>query len=159
MRKREIDFAITELEGRPVSSINSCVLLRLPLVLLVPKGATFRAIGDFFRGDSPSQSLISLPPDEVISKQFQAGLRKLGLAWTPAIEVSSLELIDLYASLGFGAGLSVELPRLKRKVRVSVVPLPKFPPVTIAGLWVGQLAEPAATFLADIKNFASRLNQ
>jgi DNA-binding transcriptional LysR family regulator len=158
LRKREIDLAITELEGRPVSSINSCVLLRLPLVLVVPKRRAFRALRDFFREGSPAQSLISLPPDEVIAKQFQAELRKLRLTWTPAIEVSSLELIDRYTSLDFGVGLSVALPTLKRKNRLHTIPLPKFSPLTIAALWVGELSEPAATFLTDIKNFASRLN-
>jgi DNA-binding transcriptional LysR family regulator len=159
LRKREIDLAITELEGGPASSVNSCVLLRLPLVLLVPKRFRFRALSDFFRHHAPAQNLISLPPDEMISKHFQAGLKKLGFAWTPAIEVSSLELIDLYASLGFGAGLSVDLPTLKRRNRLHVLALPKFPPLTIAALWIGALSEPAITFLADIKKFAARLSR
>jgi DNA-binding transcriptional LysR family regulator len=159
LRRREIDLAITELEGRPVSSINSCILLRLPLVLLVPKRATFRTIRDFFNEGSPSQSLISLPADEVISKHFQAGLRKLGLSWTPAIEVSSLELIDLYASLGFGIGLSIGVPESKAKSGVRRFPLRKFPPLTIAALWSGELPKLAATFLGDIKNLAGRLDR
>jgi DNA-binding transcriptional LysR family regulator len=159
LRKREIDLAITELEGRPASLINSCVLLCLPLVLVVPKRATFRALADFFRGDSPSQSLISLPPDEVIAKHFQAGLRKLGLVWTPAIEVSSLELIDLYASLGFGVGLSIAVPGIRRRSGLRAVALRKFPALTIAALWSGELSELAAAFLADIKKLASRLDR
>jgi DNA-binding transcriptional LysR family regulator len=159
LRKREIDLAITELEGRPASSIASCVLLRLPLVLILSKRSEFSAIRDFFRERSPSQGLISLPPNEVISKQFQAGLKKLGLAWTPAIEVSSLELIDLYASLGFGVGLSVQVPGLQRKSGLRAVRLGKFPPLTIAALWIGELSEPATTFLADIKRLAARLNR
>lgn len=126
---------------------------------MIPKRSKFRAIGDFFRDGSPSQSLISLPPDEVISKHFQAGLKKLGLAWTVAIEVSSLELIDLYTSLGFGAGLSVAVPRMKRKNRLCAVPLSKFPPLTIAALWIGELSEPAATFLADVRTFAGQMNR
>jgi DNA-binding transcriptional LysR family regulator len=159
LRKREIDIAITELEGRPAPSVNSCVLLRLPLVLIVPKGATFRSISDFFSHGSPAQNLISLPADEVISKQFQAGLRKLGLSWAPAVEVSSLELVELYTSLGFGIGLSIGVPRFKSKRGVRSLPLGEFPPLTIAALWSGELSEPAATFLADIKNPAVELNR
>ncbi len=159
LRKREIDLAITELEGHPGSPINCCVLLRLPLVLVVPRRATHHAIGDFFRDGSPLQSLISLPTDEAISRQFQAGLRKLRLTWAPAIEVSSLELIDLYTSLGFGTGLSVALPGVKRKNGLRNVPLRKFPPLAIAALWIGELSEPAATFLADIEKLASRLSR
>ena len=159
LRKREIDLAITELEGRPASSISSCVLLRLPLILVLPKSAIYRALGDFFRDGSPSQSLISLPPGEVIAKHFQAGLRKLGLAWVPAIEVSSLELIDLYASLGFGVGLSVALPGLNRKTRLRTISLVKFPPLTIAALWSGELTDLARMFFTDIHKVANRLNR
>ena len=126
LRKREIDLAITELEGRPALPIDCCVLLRLPLVLLVPKRAPFRTIRDLFAQGSPSQPLISLPPGEVISKHFQAGLRKLGLSWAPAIEVSSVELVELYASLGFGVGLSVAVPGLKLKSGLRAMSLRNF---------------------------------
>jgi DNA-binding transcriptional LysR family regulator len=157
LRKREIDLAITELEGRPASSLSSCVLLRLPLVLLNPKRPTFRSINDFFRQGSLSQSLISLPPSEVISKHFQTGLKQLGISWAATIEVSSLELVDLYTSLGLGVGLSVAIPRLGRKSALHVLPLRNFPALTIAALWIGELSEPAATFLIDIKKLADRL--
>ena len=93
LRKNEIDLAITELEGRPALSMNSCILLRLPLALLVPNRATFRSISDFFSDGSTSQSLISLPADEVISKHFQAGLKKLG-ALVDARHRSQLSGID-----------------------------------------------------------------
>jgi DNA-binding transcriptional LysR family regulator len=155
LRKREVDLAITEMEGRPASSIRSSILLRLPLALLVPKRVPFRTSSDVFHQGPTRQSLISLRSDEVISKQFQTGLRKLGLSWTPDIEVSSLELVDLYASLGFGVGLSVLVPGLKRKSGLRLVPLPKFPPLNIAALWSGELSELANIFLADVKKLAS----
>jgi DNA-binding transcriptional LysR family regulator len=159
LRKHEIDLAISELEGRPALSIRSSVLMRLPLVLVIPKRLTFRTIDDLFRQGRPTQSLISLRPDEVIPKHFQAGLKKLGLAWPAAIEVSSLELIDVYASLGFGVGLSVAAPGLRRKSGLRLVPLRKFAPLTIAALWSGDLSEPAATFLTSTKKLASRLGR
>jgi DNA-binding transcriptional LysR family regulator len=159
LRKSEIDLAITELEGRPAPSINSCTLMRLPLILVVPNHATFRTINDLFRDGAASESLISLPPDEVIAKHFHAGLRKLGLTWTSAIEVSSLELINLYTSLGFGIGLSVAVPGLQRKSGLRVLPLRTFPSLTIAALWSGELSEPAARFLAKIKKLANRLGR
>ncbi len=159
LHKREIDLAITELEGKPAALINSCVLLRLPLVLIVPERSKFRKIGDFFRGNNPSPGLISLPPDEVISKHFHTGLRKLGLAWAPTIEVSSLDLVDLYASLGFGVGLSVAVPGLRRKHGLRTLSLRNFSPLLIAAMWSGDLSEPAATFLADIRKVAVSLGR
>lgn len=159
LRKREIDLAITELEGKPASPINSCNLLRLPLVLVVPERAKFHKVSDLFHGGIPTQSLISLPPNEVISKHFHHGLRKLGLSWPPAIEVSSLELVDLYTSLGFGVGLSVAVPGLRRKRGLRTIPLRNFPPLTIAALSSGGLPEPALTFLNDIQKLANRLDR
>jgi len=159
LRKREIDVAITELEGRPAPPIASRILIRLPLVMVVPERAKFRSLRDFFEKGTPSRSLISLPPDEMLAKQFQAGLRKLGLSWPATIEVSSLELIDLYTSLGFGVGLSIIVPGLRMKRGLRPFRLPKFPPLTIAALWSGDLSELAITFLDDIQKLAGRLDR
>ncbi|MEY2541383.1 MAG: LysR family transcriptional regulator, positive regulator for ilvC [Verrucomicrobiota bacterium] len=159
LRKHEIDIAITELEGRPAKFVKSCMLVRLPLVLVVSKRTAGHSLADFFHNRTPTESLISLPQDEVISKLFHSGLKKLGLGWTPTIEVSTLELIDTYASLGFGVGVSVAIPRAGRKSDLRVVPLLRFPPLNIAALWAGDLPEPAATFLTDVKKLAVALNR
>jgi DNA-binding transcriptional LysR family regulator len=159
LRKGEIDLAITELGGRPGISIQSCSLIRLPLVLVVPKHARFKSIHDIFDRRTASTSLISLPAEEVITKHFHLGLRKLGLAWTPAIELSSIELIETYVSLGFGVGTSVALPRKKSKSGLRLLALKKFPPVTVAALWIGELSEIAASFFGDIKKLADRLGR
>ena len=124
---------------------------------IVPERTPFRTLSDFFRKGAPSQSLISLPPDETISRNFHAGLRKLGLAWSSKIEVSSLELIDLYTSLGFGVGLSIAKPGLQRRRGLRALPLRRFPPLTVAALRIGDLSDLAATFLADIKKLAAQL--
>ena len=157
LKKREIDLAITELEGKPASPIQSCTLARLALVLVVPKRSTFRSLQDLFQQGKPSQSLISLPHDEVITKHFHAGLKKMKLAWPPSIEVTSLELIELYAALGFGIGLSLGLPNRRLRKGLRVVPLRNFPPLAVAALWIGDLSDLVATFLGDIKNLASQL--
>lgn len=158
LRKREIDLAITEMEDRPGQSIETCTLVRLPLVLVVPKKAKARTVGDFFHeNSSATESLISLPADEVISKHFQTGLRNLSRVWTPAMEVTSLELIDIYASLGFGVGVSVGIPEVRRKSSLRVLPLPKFPVLTVAALWLGDLSELAARFLHDVRKLAAGL--
>lgn len=159
LRKREIDLAITDLEGRPAMSIQSCLLVSLRLVLVVPKRAALRSLKEAFRNGRPLERLISLPSGEVLTKHFHAGLKKLGLIWTPAIEVSSIDLIDIYASLGFGVGLSVAVPGRKLQRGLHHVSLPAFPRLTIAGLWMGELSELAANFLADVKKIASRLNR
>lgn len=159
LRKHEIDLAITELEGRPVPPIQSCTLLRVPLVLVVPKRSALRSLKDLFLEDTPSQSLISLPPDEVIAKHFHAELKRMKLAWAPSIEVTSLELIELYAALDFGIGLSLALPNRQPRAGLRVLPLRGFSPLTVAALWVGNLSDLSAAFLADIKKLARELDR
>lgn len=159
LKKREIDLAITELEGKPVPPIQSCTLLKVPLVLVVPKHSTLRSIKDLFREGAPSQSLISLPPDEVIAKHFHAGLKKMKLAWTPSIEVTSLELIELYAALGFGIGLSLGIPNRRLRKELRELPLRNFSSLTVAALWVGDLSDLTAKFLIDIKKLARGLSR
>jgi DNA-binding transcriptional LysR family regulator len=159
LRKREIDLAITELEDRPAQSVESLMLVRLPLVLVVPKRSKISSIKNAFRDAVPIERLISLPPHEVIPKNFRAGLRNLGLSWPPAIEVSSIDLIDVYASLGFGIGLSVAVPRRKRKAGLREIPLRDFPRLGIAALWTGELTKPAALFLQDVKKMAAKLQR
>ncbi|MEY2546826.1 MAG: LysR family transcriptional regulator, positive regulator for ilvC [Verrucomicrobiota bacterium] len=157
LRKREIDLAISELEGRPTLSIQSCDLLRLPLVLVVPKRLAARSFKDLFRSGAPVDRLISLPSHEVLTKHFQAGLRKLGSTWMAAIEVSSMDLIDVYTSLGFGVGISVAVPNRKLRSGLRHIALPMFPRLSIAALWIGELTKPAASFLNDVKKTATRL--
>ena len=74
LRKGKIDLAITELEGRPDSSINSAVLFKLPLILIVPRRLRIKAAAEFWRDRKPAETLISLPRDEVMVKQFHARL-------------------------------------------------------------------------------------
>jgi DNA-binding transcriptional LysR family regulator len=159
LRRREINFAITELEGRPGPSIESRILVRLPLILLVTQGSQFKTIGDIFYRRLASEPLISLPPDEVITKQFQIGLRRSGWTWTSAIELSSLDLVETYVALNFGVGVSVALPRQKLPRNLRALPLKKFPLVNVAALWMGDLPEIAHAFLADIRAMAARFER
>lgn len=157
LRNGDIDMAITELEGTPGFSIKSRTIMRLPLALLVPASRKTRSIQELFRNGIAQENLISLPNDEVISKQFRAGLTKLKVGWTPTIQVASLELVELYASLGFGIGLSVALPRASRKNGVRSLPLKTLPSLNVAALWRGELVPLAAALLKEIDVAATHL--
>ena len=156
LQQGEIDLSITELEGRPGRSIESRNLVRLPLALVVPKARRIRSIADCFDQGQPSENLISLPPNEVLVRQFRLGLSRLELEWPTTIEVSSLDLVATYVSLGFGLGITVALPQ-KRSSTLRLVPLPKFPLLTIAALWRGELSELATSFLAEVETIAREM--
>ncbi len=131
---RQIDFAVTMLETRVATRVRCERLLRLPLVLLVPRASGLKSPEVLWKGKSVEEPLITPPAFDI----FQQHLRRLGIEWPAAIEAGSLELVMQYVANGYGIGVSVALPEIIRHPKVRVLPLPGFPPMEVAGLWVGQ---------------------
>lgn len=154
LRKHEIDLAITELEGKPAAGLGSAILFKLPLVLILPRRLKMKTAAELWRGGAGAETLISLPPDEVMVKQFQSRLKKLRVHWPCGVEVSALDLIPIYASLGFGVGLSVQVPGAEIGPGLKLLPLPNFPPLAVAALWQKNLSRANADFLAQIQRRA-----
>jgi DNA-binding transcriptional LysR family regulator len=154
LQKHEIDLAITELEGKPAAGLQYTTLFKLPLVLVVPRSLKARTAGELWRKGRPSEPLIALPQVEVITKQFQAGLRRLSVEWLTAVEVTAIDLIPIYVSLGFGIGVSVEVPGRKFGTGLKTLPLPKFPPLVVAAVSHSNLSASNAEFLGQIKRRA-----
>ena len=76
--------------------------------------------------------------------------------WFPAIEVSSLDLIEAYVANGFGTGVAVQVPYAKMSPKVRTVPLPDFAPVTLGALWRGKTSALLQAFLDEIRLRAKR---
>ena len=159
LRKHEIDLAVTELEGKPAAGLNSVILFKLPLALIVPQRLKIKTAADLWRGGTSLETLISLPPGEVIVKQFQSRLKRLGVNWPSRVEVSSMDLIPIYVSLGFGLGLSIVIPHVKVARALKILPLPNFPPLVVAALWQKNLSSSNAAFLAEIKQRAQEMER
>jgi DNA-binding transcriptional LysR family regulator len=153
LRRAEIDLAITLLENKSGAGIQSLPLLELPLVLLAPKESKITEAGQLWRQDKISETLICLPPDEMVSRNFQQGLAKMAVDWIPGIETSALDLIAIYVAGGFGLGVSVAIPRVKFPLQIRPVPLPDFPPVVVGALWRGK---PKPLLQACLDEFQSR---
>ncbi len=158
LQKHEIDLAVTELEGKPAAGLNSAVLFKLPLVLLVPRRSKIKAAADLWRAEK-RETLISLPTEEVMVRQFHSRLKRLGFHWPTRVEVSAMDLIPIYVSLGFGVGLSVSVPRAKMARDLRVLPLPQFPPLVVAALWQKNLSRANTAFLAQVKARAAELER
>jgi DNA-binding transcriptional LysR family regulator len=159
LQKHEIDLAVTELEGKPVAGLISTILFRLPLVLIVPRRLKIKAAADLWRGMGKRETLISLPPDEVMVRQFHSCLKRLGVHWPTGIEVSAMDLIPIYVSLGFGVGLSLKIPGAKMARDLKIVPLPNFPPLIVAALWRQNLSPSNTAFLAQIRQLAQEVER
>jgi DNA-binding transcriptional LysR family regulator len=132
------------------------VLFRLPLVLIVPAASKVKTAAELWQ-QTPRETLISLPPEEVMVKQFHARLARVGVHWPTRVEVSAMDLVPIYVSLGFGAGLSLSAPGAKLEKGLRALPLPQFPSLVIAVLWQKNLRPSSQSFLEEIRKRARAL--
>ena len=138
LQKREIDVAVTLLDPKPIPGTHTLPLLKLPLILLVRKSSRIQSAEELWKRDRIEETLISLPSNETICKNFQQSLSRLGVDWFTAIEVSSLALVEAYVAEGYGIGLGVLPPKDRFSPDVRVLPLPDFQPVTVGAMWLGK---------------------
>jgi DNA-binding transcriptional LysR family regulator len=157
LEQDEVDLVITLIERKTPAACHSLVLLELPLVLLVEKGSRIKSAEELWRRDKIAEPLICLPEAEAVSKSFQARLHKLGVEWFPAVEASSVDMIESYAAAGLGVGLSVAVPKRPLSPEVRALPLPGFPPVLIGALWCRKMTPLLAAFLEEAKARAREL--
>lgn len=146
--KREIDMAVTLLNTKPAVGHHSVPLLKIPLVLLVEKSSRIQLAEDLWKKDRIEETLIPLPANEAVCKNFQQGLARLGVDWFAGIEVSSLTLVETYVARRYGIGLAVQPPKAKFSSCVRVLVLNDFPPVALGAIWQGK-PTPMTQALAD----------
>ncbi|HTI97689.1 MAG TPA: LysR family transcriptional regulator [Dongiaceae bacterium] len=153
----EIDVAITLIEKQPPAGYTAEVMLELPLVLLVPKASRWKAAAELWAQDKITESLICLPPSEMVTGNFLKHLAKQEVEWFPGVEASSTDLIQTYVASGLGIGLSVAIPRQPWPANVRALSLPGFPPVTIGAFWRGRPTPLLQLFLTEARSRAKEL--
>jgi DNA-binding transcriptional LysR family regulator len=153
LHSQEIDLAVIPLRGRLPAGTRGLRLMRLPLVLLVPRKARITAAAQLWAQGKPALPLISLPPTESISLQFQKGLKRLGVKWPVTIEASSMELIARYVANGDGVGVSIAVPGMTKHPSVSVLPLEGFAPIELAALWHGKPTPLLRSVLSEMQRY------
>jgi DNA-binding transcriptional LysR family regulator len=140
LQAQEIDLAITPLETKPPPRIQCLRLVKLPLVLLVPKALKLKSAEALWAENVIEHALITLPATETICRQFRKGLQHLRVDWPMRMEASSLDLITRYVANGYGIGLSVNAGEIVEHPKVRVLELPGFEPIEIAVFWNGPLS-------------------
>lgn len=164
---QQSDIAISVIHGKLTESMKAVELLRLPLVLIVPKTIKVKRFEDLLEPDDESKDgkglrakipLVGLPPHESLQQIFQEKISKIGVKWDVSVEVSSLDAIESYVSRGFGAGISVAIPGLEHEQKgCRVIPLEDFPPLVIGAIYQGTLKPIAAEFLKATNSYANKL--
>lgn len=156
LRDRQIDLAITPLVGRPPARVRCLRLLRVPLVLLVPRKSRYKSALALWTRNRIEEPLITLPAAETISQLFKKGLRRLKIEWPPAIEASSLELITRYVANGEGIGLTINLPGAVQHREVRILPLDGFDPIEVVALWNGEPTPLIRAVLEEGQNYVKQ---
>jgi len=156
LAKRELDLAITLLNGKPPGGITALPLFDLPLVLLVPRNSPLKKAEELWGRDRIDDTLVSLPTNEPICRSFQAGLRKRGVDWFTGIEVSTIDLVETYVANGYGIGLSILVPNAKLKT-VRALPLEGFEAVPFGVFWQGKPTPLLQALVSTIQQAARSL--
>src|SRR5580693_3861591 len=77
LQRQEIDLAIVVTDRKPSAGFNSVVLIKLPLVLVVPNESPLTRADELWARDKIEDPLICLPATDYICKNFQLGLARL----------------------------------------------------------------------------------
>lgn len=150
---RSIDLAVTPLDRRPPRGLRSAPLVRVPLVLQVPKKSRLKSADELWRSREIAEPLIALPETESVVRRFRTGLQRRAVRWPTAIEASSLESITAYVAGGGGVGLNVGLPEVTKHPKVRVLPLDGFEPLEIAALWRGTPGPQVEALLTEARAY------
>ncbi len=134
---RQIDLAVTVMEGRPQPGIRCTRLMRLPLVLLVPRKSKIKSADQLWAQTLVEEPLISLPSFEPTTRLFQKSLQRRKVDWPTTIEASSLDMITSYVANGYGIGVSVALAA-PPKSSLRVLPLDGFGTLDVVAMWRGE---------------------
>jgi DNA-binding transcriptional LysR family regulator len=156
--QQELDVALTLLDQNIPNGLRSEAVFKLPLVLLVSRKRKITSADQLWKQKQIREPLLSLPPNEVICRHFQDGLRARRVEWQPTIELSSLELIATYVENDYGFGLALALPGRKFSHRLRVLPLPDFPLVDFGLIWRGEPTPFLKAFMSEVQRRASEGN-
>ncbi len=150
---REIDLAVASLDAKPPAHLHCLRLLRIPLVLLVPKKSGIKSAAELWARGEIEEPLICLPPTEAMSRLFRKGLRGHHVDWPQSIEASSMDLVTRYVANGYGIGLSIDAEAIVKHPQVRVLPLDDFEPVEVAVLWNGELTPLVRALVGEMQRF------
>ncbi len=154
LQEGKIDLAIAPIEDRLPARLRCEMVLRMPLVLLVPRASKWRSAEELWAQKNISEPLVTIPPTESITRLFARGLQRRRVVWPPTIEASSLELVARYVGHGYGLGLNVPLPEFLRHPGLRVLPLEGFDPLEVGIFWQGEPTEVVRTILEESHRYA-----
>jgi DNA-binding transcriptional LysR family regulator len=139
LESQEIDLAIGLLGSEKLpSTIHAEPMLKLPLVLMVPRSSKLKSAEQLWQQDRIRETLITVPSNQPICRAFQEGLAKRKVDWFSGIEVSTVDMVQTYVANGYGIGVTVGVPKTKYHPQVRILGLEGFPMTVFGVLWQGR---------------------
>ena len=160
LERQELDFAITLLEGQGAKGLNHLPLLELPLVLMVPKASRFRNASEIFEAlatESLEDPLISITAVELAPRRFREFLESRSLEWPSRVEVTDLELVEVYVQSGFGIGLSLAIPGSSPAKDLRVLPISDITPLRLGAVWQGAPTAVMSTLIETLRSYVEKI--
>jgi DNA-binding transcriptional LysR family regulator len=154
LRDGVIDVAVTAVEARPPARLRRVKFTNVPLVLLVPRKSGVKSVGELWARKRLNEPLISVPASGVVTRNFQRGLKKLGVIWPQTIEATSIELVADYVANGDGFGVGVALEPILRRRDVRALPLPGFDPMVVGAIWRGEPSLLVRALVEEVQAYA-----
>lgn len=140
LREGVIDLAIVPLEAKAQGRQSQLRLVRVPLVLLVPKQAPIRRAADLWKQPKLAHPLVALPPDSSVTRSFFRDLRRLGVRWTQTKEATSMEMVTSHVAAGEGYGVNLAIADAIADPAVRALPLEGFAPMEVGLRWTGEMS-------------------
>ncbi len=147
--RQEIDLSIGLLGEVQGAAIHSLSMFKLPLVLLVPRASALENAADLWKQDRINETLITVPSNEPLCRALQQGLSAHKVDWFSGIEVSTVDLVQIYVARGYGYGVTVGIPKAAWHPEVRALPLKDFPLTTFGVMWQGRRT-PVLNAMIDI---------
>ncbi|MBL9200412.1 MAG: LysR family transcriptional regulator [Opitutaceae bacterium] len=154
LRDGLIDLAIGPVDARAPARLRQLRLAWVPLVLLVHRQWPLKDARDLWAQKQVREPLVGLPATTTVMKNFQRGLKRLGVQWPQAVEATSIELVTCYVANGEGHGVNLAIPGAIEHRDVRVLPLEGFDPMTMGLLWRGEPSEPVRSAVAEIQRYS-----
>ncbi|MBE7493526.1 MAG: LysR family transcriptional regulator [Verrucomicrobiaceae bacterium] len=155
---QEIDIGLSTLTEKPPPNVETREITRLPMCLLVPSQSGITKAAQILEADRIDLPLITLGAVDPLVREFHAALRQRGVEWITSLEVGSLDTVARYVAGGFGAGLSLQMPRVEPPPGVKVLPLPDFSTLAFGAIWIGRLTPLGEMFLEESRAMAGELD-
>jgi DNA-binding transcriptional LysR family regulator len=154
LRKGDLDLAATLVEERPPARLRRLRLANVPLVLLVPRASPIRFAEELWAKKKLREPLVSLPPATILMRNFQRGLKRLGVTWPQTVEAGSIDLTTRYVANGDGFGVNIGIDSVVKHRDVRVLPLEGFAPLTMGVIWRGEPSPLVRAVIEEVQRYS-----